>query len=217
MNLRRRPPPPTSVLPCCSIVTFQHVFNMAKVDDPSSTAATKRGRKRKDPLPLSDATEPKQTIKRRKLKATRVIKWVEETPTDIMLEIMSYLKPIDILNLSYTCRSMRASLTAPDSKPVWVHARVNVRGLPDLPPDFTETRYAAFMFKEVCQMCGAVSRPREELIDLRVRLCNKCMLEHCIHGTAARGILGTPEQLLLLWGHGLLSLPQLRLALNMEI
>ncbi|KZT52663.1 hypothetical protein CALCODRAFT_80339 [Calocera cornea HHB12733] len=87
-----------------------------------------------------------------KRKPKRLIKWFEETPNSIMIQIISYLKPAHLLRLSYTNKTMRAWLTAPETSPLWVQARANVHGLPSLPRDFTEWTYAAFMFQEICQV-----------------------------------------------------------------
>ncbi|KZO96109.1 hypothetical protein CALVIDRAFT_481560, partial [Calocera viscosa TUFC12733] len=124
-------------------------------------SAQKRGRKRKCPTPSSDLPEAQQATRPKKRKLTRVIKWLEETPTDIMLEIMFYMKPIDILNLSYTSKSIRASLAAPEAKHIWVQARMNVPGLPPLPPDMSEWVYAAFVFQELCQVCYLLCKSQD--------------------------------------------------------
>ncbi|KZT52659.1 hypothetical protein CALCODRAFT_557946 [Calocera cornea HHB12733] len=174
--------------------------------DTTSTSAPKRGRKRKAPDPPSAddaAAEISKTMKRSRKtrKATkRVINWLEESPTDIMLEIMSYLNPIDVLRMSYTSKSARMWLTSPDGKVAWVHARANVPNLPELPPDLTEWSYAGFIFQQICQMCGRISRDKGTMAGLRIRLCKRCTDEHCINGFVASQLLGDASLLNLVPG-----------------
>ncbi|KZT52654.1 hypothetical protein CALCODRAFT_501995 [Calocera cornea HHB12733] len=100
--------------------------------------------------------------------------FILRAPTEIVLQIMSHLWPVDILNLSYADKELRAMLTAPNNKFIWEKARANVPGLPYLPPDFTEWGYAKFLWINLCDICGARVYMKEEMAHVRVRLCGKC-------------------------------------------
>ncbi|KZO96120.1 hypothetical protein CALVIDRAFT_537313 [Calocera viscosa TUFC12733] len=100
--------------------------------------------------------------------------FILRAPTEIVLQIMSHLWPVDILNLSYADKELRAMLTAPENKFIWETARANVPGLPYLPPDFTEWAYAKFLWVNICDVCGARVYMKEEMAHVRVRLCAKC-------------------------------------------
>ncbi|THU81851.1 hypothetical protein K435DRAFT_844588 [Dendrothele bispora CBS 962.96] len=81
-----------------------------------------------------------------------------EIPMDIIFEIFAHLGTPDILQLSFTSRDLRNILTAPSSEYVWRNARLNVEGLPPLPPGLSEIQYANLMFDTTCEVCEHWSR-----------------------------------------------------------
>ncbi|EJT96698.1 hypothetical protein DACRYDRAFT_102771 [Dacryopinax primogenitus] len=97
-----------------------------------------------------------------------------EAPTEIVVDILSLLKPLDLLHLSVVNKELRVFLTSPSAKIIWLSARRNV-GLPDeLPPDFMETAYARFLFVPTCELCDGPAKGMNEMVYLRVRLCRTC-------------------------------------------
>ncbi|EJT96700.1 hypothetical protein DACRYDRAFT_119917 [Dacryopinax primogenitus] len=108
--------------------------------------------------------------------------FILQAPTEIVLQIMSHLWPLDILNLSYADKELRSMLTAPNNKFIWEAARANVPGLPELPPDFTEWGYARLLWFNECDMCGSRLTRKPEFALLRIRLCPKCSKKHVING-----------------------------------
>ncbi|THU81852.1 hypothetical protein K435DRAFT_872896 [Dendrothele bispora CBS 962.96] len=96
-----------------------------------------------------------------------------EIPLDVIFEIFSYLEPLDILRLSRTSRDLRNLLTTRSSECVWRSARLNIEGLPPLPPDLNEIRYANLMFDTTCQVCGRTCN--NIYWECRIRCCKKCI------------------------------------------
>ncbi|KAF9267012.1 hypothetical protein L218DRAFT_714649 [Marasmius fiardii PR-910] len=88
----------------------------------------------------------------RKLKGP-LEKLAKEAPMDVVLEVFSHLEPLDIINLSRTNKMFRATLMSPSARPIWRAALANVSGLPPLPPNLSEPRYAHFVFDPTCQGC----------------------------------------------------------------
>jgi len=73
-----------------------------------------------------------------------------------LIQIFSHLEPLDILRLSRTSRDLRDLLTRRSSEHVWRTARLNVEGLPPLPPDLNEMQYANLAFDNFCHVCKNV-------------------------------------------------------------
>ncbi|KAF9074120.1 hypothetical protein BDP27DRAFT_1288092 [Rhodocollybia butyracea] len=94
-------------------------------------------------------------------------------PLDIVLEIFSYLEPLDVLRLSRTSRDMRTFLMTRNNTIIWRTARSNVPDFPPLPSDLSEPQYASLAFDSYCRICS--HKPCENIIwQCRVRCCNKC-------------------------------------------
>ncbi|GJE92830.1 F-box protein [Phanerochaete sordida] len=94
-------------------------------------------------------------------------------PLDILVEIMGYLMPMDLLNLARTSRDFRSFLMARSATPLWKAARQNVEGLPDCPVDLSEPAYANLAFDSHCHGCGQPGT-KTILWALRVRFCPRC-------------------------------------------
>ncbi|KAL0066954.1 hypothetical protein AAF712_005943 [Marasmius tenuissimus] len=77
--------------------------------------------------------------------------FAENAPLDVILEIFKYLWPREILHLSRTSKSLRELLMSRSSAPIWRAARIN-SGLPPLPPDLSEPRYASLAFDPYCNV-----------------------------------------------------------------
>ncbi|KAJ6513367.1 hypothetical protein C8R45DRAFT_1068349 [Mycena sanguinolenta] len=97
-----------------------------------------------------------------------------EFPLDIVVEIFSYLNPMDLLNLARATKEIRTILMSPSSAFMWKKSRSHIEGLPDLPRDLSEPQYANLCFSTHCHECLAV--PFSKIIwSARMRLCNKCI------------------------------------------
>ncbi|KZT52665.1 hypothetical protein CALCODRAFT_80380 [Calocera cornea HHB12733] len=164
------------------------------------------------PGPIVDQHQPR--AKKRRIKRSeetmdipgRGSKIYTNAPIEIFLEILSYLDPLDILKISQTSKTLRGFLNDKESQYIWRQARANVPGLPpDLPVDFTEPQYAAYLFQEICQVCGGTTKKfgRIGLAALRVRLCSKCTVQHCMNAGPAAKILGGIQRLLLIPGYSM--------------
>jgi hypothetical protein len=72
--------------------------------------------------------------------------------TDASIQILSFLYPMDLLNLSRTSKDFRNLLLQRSSAAAWKAARLQVDGLPDCPPDLSEPQYANLAFYPHCHV-----------------------------------------------------------------
>ncbi|KAI0737835.1 hypothetical protein C8Q80DRAFT_306188 [Daedaleopsis nitida] len=88
-------------------------------------------------------------------------------------KIVSWLKPLDLLQLSRSSKYLRSLIMVRDNSSLWKAARKNVPGLPDCPTILAEPRYAAVLFDQYCFACGI---PRSSCVDfsLALRFCGPC-------------------------------------------
>ncbi|KAF9644141.1 hypothetical protein BDM02DRAFT_3103424 [Thelephora ganbajun] len=70
-------------------------------------------------------------------------------PLDVFYEIVSYLHPLDILQLARASLGIRATLMSKNSVRVWITARRMI-GMPECPPDLSEPQYASLVFEHIC-------------------------------------------------------------------
>ncbi|KAK0494992.1 hypothetical protein EDD18DRAFT_1106848 [Armillaria luteobubalina] len=68
----------------------------------------------------------------------------------LLQKIFSKLDPLDLLRLSRTTKDLRALLLQRSSTFIWKRARQNVKGLPPLPEDLSEPKYAHLAFDKYC-------------------------------------------------------------------
>ncbi|OJA13349.1 hypothetical protein AZE42_04511 [Rhizopogon vesiculosus] len=92
---------------------------------------------------------------------------------DILFHILSFLHPMDLVNLSRTSRNFRNLLLQRSSAAAWKVARLQVDDLPDCPPDMSEPQYANLVFYPHCHDCDKVVR--SILWQFRARYCLKCL------------------------------------------
>ncbi|KAJ3556130.1 hypothetical protein NM688_g2194 [Phlebia brevispora] len=97
-------------------------------------------------------------------------------PVDILVEILSHLRPLDILHISRTNKAFRKFLMARASEFIWKRARENVPGLPPCPEDLSEPSYANLAFDTHCHECLA-SGVKMVLWEFRARYCPSCRKE----------------------------------------
>ncbi|EUC65664.1 F-box protein [Rhizoctonia solani AG-3 Rhs1AP] len=102
-------------------------------------------------------------------------------PIELFTEIMHNLKPIDILNLSRTCKTFRGLLMRRSSEPIWKSAAGNLSyRLPPPPPWLDMPQYVSVVYTNNCSACGGKAVPKENKQDpefqpvLLVRLCAAC-------------------------------------------
>ncbi|KLO11643.1 hypothetical protein SCHPADRAFT_460857 [Schizopora paradoxa] len=93
-------------------------------------------------------------------------------PLDIVLEVASFLQPLDLLHLSRTNTQLRSIFMSKTSKYVWKRTR-EVMNLPSCPEDVCEPEYASFVFDKDCHVCGA-SNIDAWSFSTRIRLCKSC-------------------------------------------
>ncbi|BGP19110.1 hypothetical protein JCM10213v2_007197 [Rhodosporidiobolus nylandii] len=104
---------------------------------------------------------------------------LEKMPMDLVVEILSYLLPSELLVLSRVSKTYRALLTTKRSQSVWRTSRGLV-GLPDLEADdWSEMAYAAMVFGTRCQACDRQSSGRPDT-HLRIRLCRDCRKDYFV-------------------------------------
>ncbi|KAL5640610.1 hypothetical protein ACGC1H_001178 [Rhizoctonia solani] len=102
-------------------------------------------------------------------------------PIELFTEIMHNLKPIDILNLSRTCKAFRSLLMRRSSEPIWKRAAENLAyRLPPPPPWLDMPQYVSVVYTNDCSACGGKAARKESKWDpefqpvLLVRLCVAC-------------------------------------------
>ncbi|KAH9832250.1 uncharacterized protein C8Q71DRAFT_778105 [Rhodofomes roseus] len=94
-------------------------------------------------------------------------------PMDILLEILSHLMPMDLLNLARTSKPFRALLISRSSAGLWKASRRLVEGLPDCPNHLSEPAYANLVFSSHCHNC-LKSNTQSILWEFGVRYCSSC-------------------------------------------
>lgn len=97
---------------------------------------------------------------------------------DILFHILSFLLPMDLLNLSRTSKDFRNLLLQRSSASAWKTARLQVDDLPDCPQDMSEPQYANLVFYPHCHDCDRVVR--SVLWPLRARYCPRCIDENTL-------------------------------------
>ncbi|KAG2366955.1 hypothetical protein BDR07DRAFT_1479728 [Suillus spraguei] len=77
---------------------------------------------------------------------------------DVLFHILSFLLPMDLLNLSRTSKDFRNLLLQRSSASAWKTARLQVDDLPDCPQDMSEPQYANLAFYPHCHVRRALSK-----------------------------------------------------------
>ncbi|KAK0233981.1 hypothetical protein IW262DRAFT_126179 [Armillaria fumosa] len=98
---------------------------------------------------------------------------VAETPLDVLFEIFSNLEPLDLLRLTRTTKDLRALLLRRSSSFVWKRARENVDGLPSLPEDLSEPKFAHLAFDKHCSNCLRLTKFVQW--EARTKYCRNCL------------------------------------------
>ncbi|OJA09757.1 hypothetical protein AZE42_01477 [Rhizopogon vesiculosus] len=127
----------------------------------------------KRPRSSADDAKPSKKLRRRGR--------LDLMPTmnlDILFHILSFLSPMDLLNLSRTTKDFRNLLLHSSSARAWKDARLQVEGLPDCPLDMSEPQYANLAFYPHCHDCDRVVRTVSWA--LRARYCPKCLTANTV-------------------------------------
>ncbi|KAF8986837.1 hypothetical protein BDQ17DRAFT_1491391 [Cyathus striatus] len=94
---------------------------------------------------------------------------------DILYEILGYLEPIDLVQLTRTSKAFKKFLLANSALFTWKIARSNLDGTPECPEDMSEPAYASLIFENHCLGCQS----RHSVVhcwEIRARWCKKCIL-----------------------------------------
>ncbi|KAK7681791.1 hypothetical protein QCA50_015138 [Cerrena zonata] len=108
------------------------------------------------------------------------LKQLKDMPLDIFFEIVSWLHPLDLLQLSRVSKYLREMFMSKSSKVLWVRARNKLK-MPDCPESINEAQYASLVFENTCQACG-VGRASKVDFGYLVRLCGACHKENILNG-----------------------------------
>ncbi|KAF9234852.1 hypothetical protein BU15DRAFT_78614 [Melanogaster broomeanus] len=100
------------------------------------------------------------------------LEMLPELNLDVLFQILSFMHPMDLLNLARTTKAFRQLLMRKSSAFVWKTALSRVEGLPDCPPDLNEPQYAYLAFYPHCHHCGNVVLTIHWR--LRLRYCPSC-------------------------------------------
>ncbi|KAG1741054.1 hypothetical protein EDB19DRAFT_1908083 [Suillus lakei] len=88
-----------------------------------------------------------------RLKPTKFLRRTHE-----LIQILSFLLPMDLLNLSRTSKDFRNLLLQRSSASAWKTARLQVDDLPDCPQDMSEPQYANLAFYPHCHVRRALPK-----------------------------------------------------------
>ncbi|KAK7677275.1 hypothetical protein QCA50_019776 [Cerrena zonata] len=99
----------------------------------------------------------------------------QNLPVELVIQILSYLHPLDLLMWARVSKDYRVLLLSRGSKSIWVSSRhsCGIEGLPECPPHLSEPRYAALLFTDACQACGGRSAFNFDRT-LLLRFCDRC-------------------------------------------
>ncbi|KZP15668.1 hypothetical protein FIBSPDRAFT_958678 [Athelia psychrophila] len=91
-------------------------------------------------------------------------------PLDVLFEIFSFLRPLDILYLSRTTKEFGRVLMNRNNIFIWKAARANIPNYPECFEDMNEAQMARLAFEPHCYVCF---KPNCRTVDwvFRVRLC----------------------------------------------
>ncbi|KAI1789116.1 hypothetical protein LXA43DRAFT_1183460 [Ganoderma leucocontextum] len=105
-----------------------------------------------------------------------------DLPLDILIEIASYVYPLDLVHLSQTSKALRGLFMSRSGRTTWRIVLGNVPELPPCPGDMCEPLYAALVFGQYCFGCGAKEAFWADYA-LRLRTCEPCYKANVTEGT----------------------------------
>ncbi|CAA7263589.1 unnamed protein product [Cyclocybe aegerita] len=102
-------------------------------------------------------------------------------PLDIILEICSYIDPMDLLNLTRVSKLFREFFMSRATLSIWRKV-LEQEGLPKCPEDMSDPQYASLMFDEFCMACLSTRGTVKPDYKLRLRLCVGCAKANVANG-----------------------------------
>ncbi|OCH91535.1 hypothetical protein OBBRIDRAFT_792126 [Obba rivulosa] len=93
-------------------------------------------------------------------------------PLDIVLEILTYLGPRELLQLARTNKAFRAMLMSRTSQSVWKASRRNA-SVPERPARLSEPAFAHLLYSNYCHICLTL-RSVQPMWEYGVRYCGDC-------------------------------------------
>ncbi|KAL1745061.1 hypothetical protein HDZ31DRAFT_37207 [Schizophyllum fasciatum] len=142
--------------------------------DRAAKAPTRKRRKTKD-NPAANVAEGSGSHAR-----TLRLAALHEMPLDILLEIFSYVSPVELFNISRSCKTLHNALMRRSSNWIWKRSYATKHNLPLAPEDMTVPQFLSLLFDKVCHFCPA-TRIQDDAVNwaARVRYCKKCLRNKC--------------------------------------
>ncbi|KAJ7776366.1 hypothetical protein B0H16DRAFT_1006475 [Mycena metata] len=98
---------------------------------------------------------------------------------DIVLEVLSYLHPLELTRVARTNKTFRQLLHSPVSDALWRNSFLVVDSLPHCPPQIPGRRWTKLLFgPRICDECGQPDSNVDYI--LRRRVCTKCLAQNLL-------------------------------------
>ncbi|CAE6439162.1 unnamed protein product [Rhizoctonia solani] len=96
-----------------------------------------------------------------------------DLPLELLVEVATYLRPLDIIKLARVNTTIRALLMRRSAACIWRTVLRTANALPPISSELPEPLLAALLFLAECTIC---SRYTDETVDffLQVKLCSEC-------------------------------------------
>ncbi|KAF8066606.1 hypothetical protein FPV67DRAFT_1582098 [Lyophyllum atratum] len=122
---------------------------------------------------LAGSPSPKKQVEQPKIRrGHKSLSLLPTMPLDILFEILGRTSPKDLIALTRTNKTLRATLMTRNATTVWKSARDNI-GCPECPSDFSEPKWAVLMFGSNCESCGTKNVFKADF-GIRRRVCIPC-------------------------------------------
>ncbi|GAA5895782.1 hypothetical protein JCM5296_006666 [Sporobolomyces johnsonii] len=133
----------------------------------------------------SSAPPPKKPRVKRVKGRKGALQVFNALPLDLLYEICSNLDSADLFALSNTSKVLRAAVTGPSSKQLWIDARARI-GLPELEVPLDDLAYAQLMHGKGCTFCDRKQAGKPDPF-FRARICSACLKLHFASNDSAHG------------------------------
>ncbi|KDR85925.1 hypothetical protein GALMADRAFT_132550 [Galerina marginata CBS 339.88] len=118
-------------------------------------------------------------VLRKTLSRSKDIEFFRTIPVEILLEILEYLHPIDLLQLMKAHPAFRELLKDCSCTSVWRSTFGNYSDIPKIPSNLTGYKWADLLFNpSICEKCGASPAPPS--ITFHRRWCGGCIRKEFI-------------------------------------
>ncbi|KAI5900841.1 uncharacterized protein SCHCODRAFT_02559846 [Schizophyllum commune H4-8] len=102
-------------------------------------------------------------------------------PLDVLYEVLSYVDPISLLNLSRTSNLLRTTLLSSPARWVWrTSYTASDHDLPLAPDDVTIPQFLSLLVDRICDFCHATLGPDDRMVRFwaaRLRSCTNCLYD----------------------------------------